>query len=288
MTSFAVTGVGEVRVDIQMGRVEVLAAARDDISVSVLPSNPRRAGDRSAAEAVRVERIGQTVVVTGPFRMNLFGPGDSIDVVVEVPEASVADVEVKYGSARLTGALGPVRAVVGYGDLTVDRAERLEVKGGHGEFRIGRVSGDADFTFKSGSARLTHVGGGLRIKGSDGPIVVDSVAGSVDAVTSSGSMEFGTLSSGATMRSAYGAVRVRDIVRGAVRVDGSYGSVDVGVRQGTAVWVDATAQHGVVRTDLAADAGPVEGEDTVELRIRTGYGSIAIHRSDTRASEEKS
>ena len=61
-----------------------------------------------------------------------------------------------------------------------------------------------------------------------------------DAVTSSGSMEFGTLSSGATMRSAYGAVRVRDIVRGAVRVDGSYGSVDVGVRQGTAVWVTAS------------------------------------------------
>ena len=101
-------------------------------------------------------------------------------------------------------------------------------------------------------------------------------------------MEFGTLSSGATMRSAYGAVRVRDIVRGAVRVDGSYGSVDVGVRRGTAVWVDATAQHGVVRTDLAADAGPVEGEDTVELRIRTGYGSIAIHRSDIRASSESS
>ena len=94
-------------------------------------------------------------------------------------------------------------------------------------------------------------------------------------------MEFGTLTSGATMRSAYGAVRIRDIVRGAVRVDGSYGSVDVGVRRGTAVWVDATAQHGVVRTDLAADAGPVEGEDTVELRIRTGYGSIGRSTAPT-------
>ena len=49
--------------------------------------------------------------------------------------------------------------------VTVGRAERLEVHGGHGEFRIGRVSGDADITVKSGSARITHVDGSLRLKG---------------------------------------------------------------------------------------------------------------------------
>ena len=83
------------------------------------------------------------------------------------------------------------------------------------------------------------------------------------------------------MRAAYGMVRIRDAVRGTVQVDSSYGTVDVGVRHGTAVWLDATSEHGLVRTDLAADSGPTAGEETLELRIRGGYASINVHRSET-------
>ena len=39
-----------------------------------------------------------------------------------------------------------------------------------------------------------------------------------------------------------------------------------------------SSEHGNVRTDLAADPGPAEGEETVELQVRTGYGDISIHR----------
>jgi hypothetical protein len=56
--------------------------------------------------------------------------------------------------------------------------------------------------------------------------------------------------------------------------------VEVGVRRGTAVWLDALSQHAVVRTDLTADSGPSDDEETLELRVRTGYGDITIHRSD--------
>jgi hypothetical protein len=69
-----------------------------------------------------------------------------------------------------------------------------------------------------------------------------------------------------------------------VRVDGSYGNVEVGVRDGTAVWLDATSQHGVVRTDLSAAAGPGDGDERLELRIRTGYGSIDVHRTRQRTA----
>jgi hypothetical protein len=127
---------------------------------------------------------------------------------------------------------------------------------------------------------MGHVGGRLRLTGADGPITVDRAAGPAEVATSSGSVEIGTAAAGVAVRSAYGRVRVRDAVRGGVRVDGSYGDVEVGVRRGTAVWLDATSQHGVVRTDLAAESGPAPGEETLELRIRTGYGSIDVHRSD--------
>jgi hypothetical protein len=270
-----------VRVELQIGRLEVLATERADVSVDVSPSNPDRAGDRAAAAAVRVEEAGGgAIVVKGPHKLNLFGRGDSVDVVVEVPEASDVAAVVRYGSARLAGRFAAVRADVAYGELSLDSAGRLELKGGHGEYRVASVEGDADIAFKSGSMRVGRIGGRLRLTGADGPIAVDRVAGPAELGTSSGAIELGTADAGATIRAAYGTVRLRDAVRGVVRIDGSYGNVEVGVRHGTAVWLDATSQHGVVRTDLAADSGPAAGDDTLELRLRTGYGSIDVHRSE--------
>jgi hypothetical protein len=284
MSAFPVDGPATVRLDVQMGRVEVVAAPREDVSVDVAPSNPNRSGDRKAAEAVSVERVGDAIVVKGPYRLKVLGPGDSIDVVVRVPEGSDVVVTVKYGSARLAGRLAGIRADVPYGEFSVESAERVEITGGHGDYRVGQTEGDAELAFKSGTLRVGQVGGRLRLTGADGTITVEEAAGPAEVVTSSGSVELGSLAAGATIRSAYGRVRVRDAISGDVRIDGSYGNVEVGVRRGVAVWLDATSQHGVVRTDLAADSGPAAGEQTVELRIRTGYGSIDVHRSEAQAT----
>lgn len=270
-----------VRVEVEVGSVQVLASARADVSVEATPSNPDRAGDRAAAEAVRVDHVGDAVVVRGPHRSRIFGAGkDSVDVVVEVPEGSEVEVAVKFGSARLAGRFGEVRAEVPFGEFVLDSAEQLDFKGGHGDYRVTHVEGDAQLKFKSGAMRVGHVGGRLQLTGSDGPITVDRIVGEAELKTSSGALEIGSTASGATIRAAYGGIRVREAVRGVLRVDGSYGPVDVGVRPGTAVWLDATSQHGVVRTDLASDAGPAEGDETLELHIRTGYGSINVHRSE--------
>ncbi len=280
MTTFAFDGPAQVRVEIQMGRIDVVASGRTDVEVRVSPSNPQRGGDRSAANGVKVERVGDRVLVTGPFRLAIFGPGDSVDVVVEVPEGSHVETANKYGSTHLAGRLGVVRADVAYGELAVDSVERLTVSGGHGELRITDVTGDAEVGFKSGSAWLGRVGGSLRLTGSDGPVVVEAVAGPAEVASSSGSIELGTLGAGATIRSAYGKVRVRDAVRGVLKVDGSYGNVRVGVRRGTAVWLDVASRHGAVRTELTDDAGPQPDEETLEVHVRTGYGSITVDRSD--------
>jgi hypothetical protein len=280
MSAFAVDGPASVRIELQIGRVEVLATPRDDVAVEVSPSDRGRSGDRAAAEAVRVDRVGEgAIAVKGPHKLNLFGRGDSVDVLVEVPEGSDVAATVRYGSARLAGRLAAVRADLPYGEFSVDAADRLELKGGHGEYRVAHVEGDAEIGFKSGTMRVGHVGGRLRLTGADGPITVDRAAGPAELSTSSGGIELGTADAGATIRSAYGSVRLRDAVSGIVQIDGSYGSVEVGVRQGTAVWLDATSQHGVVRTDLTADSGPAAGDETLELRLRTGYGSIDVHRS---------
>ncbi|MFH8251712.1 DUF4097 family beta strand repeat-containing protein [Microbacterium sp. B2969] len=280
MDDLSFPGATELRAEIQIGRLDIVASDRTDISVTVRPSNQGRSGDRSAAEAVRVDRQGPAVVVTGPFRLNLIGPGDSVDVVVEVPTGTAVSADVKYGSMHIAGRVGAARLGLPYGELTLDDAERLEVKHGHGGVRVGRVDGDAEVTTKSGSATLRSVGGALRLKGSDSALSVDHVAGPAELSTSSGSIDIGTAEGAVTVKAAYGTVRIRHLARGVTRIEGSYSGVHVGVRRGTAVWLDASSQHGTVRTDLASDAGPTEGEDTLELHVRTGYGNISVHRSE--------
>lgn len=281
MSTFPVTGPASVRIDVQTGRVEVVATARDDVSVQVTPTNPNRSRDRAAAEAVRVDQAGDgSVVVKGPYRLSILGPGDSVDVVVAVPLASDVTALVKYGSLRLAGRLATVRAELPYGECSVEFADHLELTGGHGDFQVQHVHGDAEVTFKSGTMRVGEVGGRLRLTGANGPITIDRTAGAAEVATSSGPVDLGTVAAGATIRSAYGRVRVRDALSGDLRIDGSYGNVEVGVRRGAAVWLDATSQHGVVRSDLAADSGPAADEEPLEVRIRTGYGSIDVHRAE--------
>ena len=280
MSTYAVTGTPEVRVDMQVGRVDLVATDRADVVVTVTPSNPGRSGDRSAADRVRVDQIGDTVRITGPVRLNLFGPGDSVDVLVEVPVVTTANVDVKYGWVNASGALGACRMNVPYGNLTLESATRLDLSVGHGEVRVAQVAGDAEIRLKSGSARVGRIDGTLRLSGSDALVLVDSVGSAADVTTSSGAVELGRAGGSVRVQSAYGMVRVGELVRGSARIDGSYGGVDVGIRRGVSVWLDAVSQHGVVRTDLPASTGPADSDDTLELRVRTGYGDITIHRSD--------
>ena len=104
MGVYPVSGPASIRVEVQMGHVSVVAEPRDDVSVAVEPANQRRSGDRNAAESVRVSHTGADISVVGPFRLNLFGPGDSIDVVVRVPEAlrCLREPQVRIGAGRGT------------------------------------------------------------------------------------------------------------------------------------------------------------------------------------------
>ncbi len=279
MTAFAVEGSGEVRIDVQMGQVQVIFEDREDIAVEVEPSNPRRSGDRSAADRVRVQRIGEAVAIIGPTRLSVFGAGDSIEVVVHAPVEAALDVHVRYGSLRAVGAAGAVRATIDYGGADINSAARLELRGGHGQYRVGDVAGDAEITAKSGSVSVRDVAGSIRMTGTDSALSAGAVTGAAEVTTSSGTVELGSAGSPVTVRSAYGDVRIGQLVRGVARIDGSYGAVDLGVRAGTAVWLDASSQHGTVRSDLAAATVPDSAEETLELHVRTGYGNIAVHRS---------
>jgi hypothetical protein len=56
------------------------------------------------------------------------------------------------------------------------------------------------------------------------------------------------------------------------------GVIDIGIAEGTSAWVDAGTQFGQVRNSLEPTGAPEAGEK-VEIRARTSFGDIDIHRS---------
>ena len=249
MSVFAVDGPPPCGSRSRSGRVEVVATdARRTCRSTSRPATPaaratgrpprRCAWTASATRSSSRARTGSTVL----------GPGDSVDVLVEVPEGSTSTVAVKYGSARLVGLVrrrarrGAVRRVRPSTPRTA-----LELKGGHGDFRVTRRRRRRRGGVQVGPCGSARSAGGCASPGADGPITVDRVAGPAELSTSSGSVR-ARHRGGRAPRCAPPTGRSASATWSAaiVRIDGSYGNVDVGVRRGTAVWLDATSQHGVV------------------------------------------
>jgi hypothetical protein len=69
------------------------------------------------------------------------------------------------------------------------------------------------------------------------------------------------------------------VVRGSVVLGTAMGSLDIGIAEGTAAWLEVNTGFGHVHNLLENTTRPGETDETVEVRGRTSYGDITIHRS---------
>jgi hypothetical protein len=278
MPAFPASEPVELVVDVAVGHVEVLAEDRTDAVVEVVPTNPRKAGDRSMAEEAVVAFDAGRLSVVVPRRLNLFGRNDSVDVRIAVPSGSDAEIDSAYGAVRLRGPLGRTRVRAKYGTVAVDRAAELELVAPYGEVDVRDVAGRLDLEAGHGRARIGSVGGEARIRAAHGSVDIGVARGPVDARTS-GALVIETALTDVTARSAHGVLRVGAATSGVVRLENGYAEVEVGVPEGTAAWVDASAAHGSVRNELTAggEAGPAER--TVELHLSSSWADVVIRRA---------
>lgn len=280
MTSYPTPQPISLDIEVGMGSVEINASDRSDTVVEVTPSNPARAGDISLAREATVRMNDGRLTITVPKRLNLIGPGDTVDVRVDLPTGSEVSISNAYGNIRTRGRLGGTQVTAAYGDIVLEHVGDLKLKSPHGGVEVDVVAGDLDLTAGHGHLRIGRVDGRAEVRGSHGYIELGAVGGEIDARTS-GVMTVGRAGANTAIRTAYGALRVREVGSGTVRLENGYGTVEVGVPIGTAAWVDAASQHGRVRNELASGPAPAAAGRTVELRLRSNYGDIFLHRAPT-------
>ena len=263
------------------GDVHVVASDRTDTVVEVRPGDPTRAADVRLAEQTTVELRGGQLLVKTPRSWRSFarfGGTETVAVTVELPSGSSVVADSALGHVVADGELAGCRLKTAMGDIRVERTGSLRAVTGFGALSADHVAGDVELTTGSGDVRLHDADGTAVIKNSNGDTAVGDIGGDLRVKAANGDVSVGRARSSVIAKTACGDVRVAEVVRGTVVLETGVGEVEVGIRPGTAAWLDADTKFGLVRNSLEEVDGPPPTGDRVEVRARTSLGDILIGR----------
>ena len=262
------------------GHVWISASDRTDTVIDVRPANESEEVDVRAAEQTRVEYANGHLLVKAPKSKirSLFGRPASIDVTVELPSDSRVDAKAS-ANVQSEGRLGECSFETAAGSIRLGQTGRLKLRTAAGDVSVARSVGHTDVTTSSGKIWIGGIDGTAVVKTSNGDIALGEVTGDVRLNTANGDITVERALATVGAKTAYGNVRIGEVVRGSVVLDTGFGELELGVREGTAAWLDVSSKFGSVRSDLAAADAPGPSDETVDVRARTGFGDIVIRRS---------
>jgi DUF4097 and DUF4098 domain-containing protein YvlB len=279
MPAFATPEPISVTIELGMGDARIIASDRTDTVIEVRPRDDSKASDVRAAEQTRVEYSSGRLLVKTTQR-SFFGRGSSVDVTIELPTGSHVQGDSGMGEFGCEGHLGVCQFKTGMGNIRLDHTGELHLKTGMGNIAVDRASGDADVTTGSGDVRIGQIEGAAVIKNSNGDTAVGEVTGDLRVKSANGRISIDRAHASVIAKTANGNVRIGEVMRGAIVLETAAGELEVGIREGTAAWLDLSSQYGRVRSSLDESASPEQSEATVEIRARTSYGDILIDRAN--------
>jgi hypothetical protein len=264
---------------VEAGSIRFIATDRLDTLVDVQPRDPKKDQHVRAAEQTEVRYASGLLTIRTPKGRRLIGPSGVVDVTVELPTGSQVEVAGAWTQVNGEGRLGEVRVKTSSGDVRLETSGPLHLAASHGSVTVDHVQGSAEITTSSGSVRLGTVDGQAVLKNSSGTTTVGDALGDLRVNGAHGDIFVGRAEGSVAATTAHGALRVDEVARGTVQLETSYGAIEIGIRGGTAAWLDVSSAAGQVHNGLGASDGPDKSEDTVEVRARTKFGNIDIRRA---------
>jgi len=277
-----------VALDLYVADVRFAVSDRTDTTVEVRPSDPNKAADIKAAENTRVEYDDATrtlSIVTRKPRSRFVNFSskrpESIDVVIQLPTDSDVRGEADLGDFQADGMLGTVALKTDLGAVRLAETGPLNVRNGVGAITVEGVSGPAEVHTGSSDIRIGAVDGTADVSTGNGKVRVALVTGPANVKATNGSVAVDRALSDITAANSNGEVWIGEVVRGKVSATSKNGSVEVGVREGSAAWLELNTDVGRVYNELASSDAPEAGDpaDKVEVRASTKLGDVTIRRA---------
>jgi DUF4097 and DUF4098 domain-containing protein YvlB len=259
-----------VTLHVEIGGGAVRAEAVDTARSTVEVTGPR-------ADEFTIELRGRALTVAAPRGGGLFRGSDEHQVRVVVPTRSELSTRTGSADTEATGSWAWVRAKTGSGDFEVeDVASHVVVDSGSGDVRCHRAGGDVRIKSGSGDVEVGEALSGTAISTGSGDVSLGAIHAGTVLKTGSGDAQVQRCAADLSMTTGSGTLAVRHASRGSIQAKTGSGAVQIGVPAGTPVWTDISAASGRVVSDLAPVGKPADGQDHVELRLRTGSGDIVL------------
>ncbi len=277
-------------IELVAGEAHIAAGARQDTVVEVGPTDSANQADVNAAAAVRVEFSAGTLSVRSSGRWRSwspFGYGGSVTIRIGLPSGSRLAGGTSMGEFRCTGELGDCQLKTSLGDVHVEQAASARLTGGAGSVILERASGDVELNAASGEIRAGEIDGSAEVKNANGDTHITRITGELRVKSANGDVAVGHASGPLVVKTAYGDVRVDDASGSSAVAESGCGTVEIGVRDGVAAWLDLHTGYGRLENELEAAGAPKPGDPRIEVRARTGYGDITIRRSYLAEGEDR-
>lgn len=281
MHNFVATGQMAIRLDVCAGSINIVAEDRTTIVVDVKPSDPAHQDDQQLLARTTVELIGSSVMVrtAKSWRRLTRSSAGSIVVNIRVPVGTDVLGHIYAGGLITTGQLGECVVTCGLGDVAVQDAERVKLRTGVGDLTLGQCRADADLKSSTGQILVDRIVGNAHIKNSTGRTRINTLESQAIVKSSTGDIEIGRALSSIFARTSTGKLAVGEVVSGTVDARSSVGEIVIGVRAGTAAWLDVVSRHGVVHSSLTSGEPVTPAQSTVVIKAATVGSPITIHRS---------
>ncbi|MET8150294.1 DUF4097 family beta strand repeat-containing protein [Actinoplanes sp. NPDC049668] len=270
-----------VTLDLGVGDVRIVASDRTDTVVEVRPTDQSDESDVAAAQQVRVDYANGTLRVTGPKAraFDFSRKTRSVDVSIELPSGSGVSADLQVGDLHGAGRLGECRFKTSAGNARLELTGPLRLNSGAGHLTVDGVAGNAELSTGTGKVRVGEIEGAASVKSSNGDIAIDAVAGDARLRTANGEISVDRAGANVDAKTSNGAIRLGQVVRGSIVLGTAAGDLDIGIAAGTAAWLELNTGFGHMRNLLENATRPDGAAETVEVRGRTSYGDITVHRS---------
>ena len=292
--TFVTPGPLELELRVPAGRVELAADDRSDTVVELEAIRDNEASIASIEEA-RVElrerasggqellvyvREAERAFAVGGLRIGLVRSPEVL-VRVRCPHGTSVDLETSSADVEGHGLLGSVKANSASADIKVEHMDgEAQVGTASGDVEIGHIGDNARINSASGDVEIGFVGGDGEINLASGDLVVNQALGALAVNTASGDVVVREAGSSVTIKTASGDQRLDSVASGEASLQSASGDIQVKVRRGTRVWIDARSRSGDTTSDLeVGDAASSEEGPTLELRATSMSGDIHIGRA---------
>lgn len=190
MQNFDTTAPITTIVDVPAGRLQFIAADRNDTVVEVLPADATKSRDVKMAEQTTVEYRDGVLRIECPAKNQMFGNSGYVEVTVQLPAGSHVEAKAASADLRGVGRLGDVTFEGAQGEIKLDEAASARLTTNAGDVTLGRLTGSAEITTDKGDIRIAEaVSGKVVLRTQAGNVSVGAAQGvsaSLDAGTSYG------------------------------------------------------------------------------------------------------